>query len=221
MGWLLSPMMILFCSIWYEIVTHSLGLQGDVLSEQAKCADTEQEMDKIFEIARSKYALSSVDPITLNNWGFVYYEHAILKTGSEKSLLLDQAEEKYKGKMITFELMLCLASLVLESTYYTSIANIGNVQRERAKLECNTIHRMEAYFQEAIELYKKSLRINPSHYKGYVYWSQCLLEYSQVNIFILLFLFFTLKRCSNLMDVRIQIEFTQCYWKLKRSVNKH
>jgi len=83
-----------------------------------------------------------------------------------KISLLDQAEQKYK------------ASLGLDSAYYTSIANTGNVLRERAKIaKDKTI--MESLFTEAITMYKSSLKINPSHCKGYIYWSQCLIEYSQ------------------------------------------
>lgn len=53
---------------------------------------------------------------------FQFYEHATVKLGPAKKSLLDQAEQKYKE------------ALLLEPRYYTSIANIGNVNRERAKL---------------------------------------------------------------------------------------
>jgi len=139
---------------------------GDVLVEQAKMAETEDEMDKLFEVAREKYSQSSIDPITLNNWGFAYYEHAVLKSGEAKIKLLDEAELKYKE------------ALLLESKYYTSIANIGNVIRERAK--ASNPNEAQGLFEKAIQRYRESLAIQPTHVKALVYWSQALIEYSQI-----------------------------------------
>lgn len=74
---------------------------GDVLAELAKMEETEEKMDAMFTFAREKYATSSIDSITLNNWGFALFEHALLKKGNAKIELLNEAEQKYKGKCAT------------------------------------------------------------------------------------------------------------------------
>ena len=63
----------------------------------AKMQDSEELTDKIFALALEKYSTTSIDSITLNNWGFAYYEQALIKKGNAKLLLLDEAEKKYKG----------------------------------------------------------------------------------------------------------------------------
>lgn len=72
-----------------------------------------------------------------------------------------------------------LASLLIDEMYYTSITNIGNVLRERAKM-ADSETEADALIQAAILKYKDSLKIQPDHHKAFVYWAQCLLEFSQM-----------------------------------------
>jgi hypothetical protein len=44
---------------------------GDVLAEQAKFEHDPVEQEALYQQAISNYSRSTVDPITLNNWGFV------------------------------------------------------------------------------------------------------------------------------------------------------
>lgn len=90
--------------------------QGDVLAELAKMEDDPSRLNVYFEIARSKYAQSRHDSVTLNNWGFAYLENAIWQEDRDKMMyMLTCAQEKFDD------------AISVESDYFTSIANLGEV----------------------------------------------------------------------------------------------
>lgn len=72
-----------------------------------------------------------------------------------------------------------LESLMLEHQYYTSIANMGNILRERAKIT-KVPEESDRLFEEAIEKYRESLAIHPRHVKAQVYWAQLLMEHAHI-----------------------------------------
>eukprot|EP01117_Protostelium_nocturnum_P016011 TRINITY_DN6261_c0_g1_i1.p1 TRINITY_DN6261_c0_g1~~TRINITY_DN6261_c0_g1_i1.p1 ORF type:complete len:943 (-),score=305.79 TRINITY_DN6261_c0_g1_i1:33-2861(-) len=141
---------------------------GDALVELAKMEDDEEKMDQYFEVARSRYALSCIDSITLNNWGFAFLENGILRKDPRRKLdMLLEAEKKFQD------------ALSVESDYYTSIANLGNVKRERAKISEKESEKTE-FFNQSIALFEKSLSLQPRHFKAMVYWAQALVEQTQL-----------------------------------------
>lgn len=71
---------------------------GDVVVELAKMEEDPVKLDQYFSIARSKYSQSTHDSITLNNWGFAFYENGMMRTDYEGKLsMLSQAEQKFNG----------------------------------------------------------------------------------------------------------------------------
>lgn len=136
------------------------------MAEQSRITTSKEECEALFELAIETYSKSSTDSITLNNWGFALYEHATLKEGKEKEILLQESHKKYHE------------ALVLDNRYYTSICNIGNIYRERAFLVQG--EETYSYFRKAIQQFEESLQYNKNHFKAYTYWAQTLLEWSQI-----------------------------------------